>query len=59
MLDWTRESLSAARGIYAGLNGNRLPPDYARRQRALITTQLAKAGLRLAAILNRLYGDAP
>jgi hypothetical protein len=59
VLDWTRESLSAARTIYAGLDGNRLAPDYAARQRPVIRMQLAKAGLRLAAVLNRLYGDAP
>jgi hypothetical protein len=58
-LDWTRESLTAARVIYAGLNGNRLAPDYAGGQRAVIRMQLAKAGLRLAAILNRLFQNAP
>lgn len=58
-LDWTRESLAAARAIYAGLDRNRLPPGYADSQRAVIRMQLAKAGLRLAAILNRLFGDAP
>lgn len=50
--DWADQSFQAARGIYAELRGDRLPGDYAQRERAVTATQLAKAGLRLAAALN-------
>lgn len=49
---WANDSFIAARGIYAGVWGNSVPGDYADRQKALTRAQLAKAGLRLAAILN-------
>ena len=52
--DWANESLGVARGIYASLSGPYLPKDYARRQNAAVKVQLAKAGLRLAAALNRI-----
>jgi len=52
--DWANESLADAKTIYAQLNGPGLPADYAQRQRALTRDRLAKAGLRLAALLNRI-----
>lgn len=52
--DWANESLAAARTIYAPIHGPFLPDDYARRQTALTRDRLAKAGLRLAALLNRI-----
>lgn len=53
--DWADDSFHVAQGIYDGLHGNRLPDDYARRQGGLVRLQLAKAGLRLAAILNAVF----
>lgn len=52
--DWANESLADARRIYAAIKGPDLPDDYARRQAGLTRDRLEKAGLRLAAILNRL-----
>jgi hypothetical protein len=53
--DWTNESFHLAeREIYARLP-DRLPPDYAARESAIARQQLAKAGIRLAAILNRVF----
>jgi hypothetical protein len=52
--DWANESLVAARGIYAQIRNPTLPRDYARRQSGLTRDRLAKAGLRLAAVLNRI-----
>ncbi len=53
--DWANESLRAAETIYAGLPANgRLPNNYADSQRGLTQDRLAKAGLRLAALLNRM-----
>lgn len=49
---WADESLGAGRAIYAGLRGDSLPADYAARQKGLTRLQLARAGLRLAAMLN-------
>ena len=53
-VDWANESLAAGRTIYAPIHGPYLPDDYARRQNALVRDRLAKAGLRLAALLNRI-----
>lgn len=54
--DWANESHAIARdAIYPALRGRqslRLPHDYAWRERAVTQTQLAKAGVRLAWILN-------
>jgi hypothetical protein len=53
--DWTNESFHLAeREIYARLP-ERLPPDYAGRESGVARLQLAKAGIRLAAILNRTF----
>ena len=53
--DWANESLRTAESIYAGLPANgRLPNNYADSQRALTQDRLARAGLRLAALLNRI-----
>jgi len=52
--DWANESLDDARSIYGQINGAYLARDYAQRQRGLVTDRLAKAGLRLAALLNKI-----
>jgi hypothetical protein len=51
--DWANDSFAVARPIYAALPDGDLPDDYARRQSAVTAGQLRKAGLRLAAVLNR------
>ena len=54
--DWANEAHAIARDrIYPALRGRRslrLPGDYSWRQRAVTQTQLAKAGVRLAWILD-------
>jgi hypothetical protein len=52
--DWANESLAAARGIYAQIRNPHLPRDYAERQSGLTRDRLSRAGLRLAAVLNRI-----
>ena len=52
--DWANESLKAARQIYAPLRNAYLPKDYPQRWRGLAEDRLARAGVRLAALLNRI-----
>jgi len=58
--DWANESfMLAARVIYAALPASgsiTLPPDYPRRENGVVREQLTKAGLRLAMMLNRIFG---
>jgi hypothetical protein len=57
--DWANESFSVAtKEIYARIPSRgpiRLPRDYARRENAAVRLQLARAGIRLAALLNNIY----
>ena len=57
--DWANESLAVAgREIYARLPDQgrvKLPDDYGFRESGVARLQLTKAGLRLAALLNRIY----
>ena len=57
--DWANESFAlAGREIYAPLPHDgriHLPDDYMVRESGVARIQLAKAGLRLAALLNRIY----
>ncbi len=57
--DWANESFQvAAHEIYARLPSNgpvRLPRDYTDREKAVVRQQLARAGLRLAAMLNTIF----
>jgi hypothetical protein len=57
--DWANESFAlASREIYGPLPPSgriTLPPDYPARELAVTRLQLARAGLRLAAILNRVF----
>jgi hypothetical protein len=59
LADWANESFAvAAKQIYAHLPSRgpvRLPRDYARRQDAVVRLQLARAGIRLATLLNQIY----
>lgn len=52
--DWANESLGAAKAIYAPLHTPYLPRDYPARWKAMTRARLEKAGLRLAALLNRI-----
>jgi hypothetical protein len=53
--DWTNESFHLAESeIYARLP-DRLPENYAQKESDIARQQLAKAGIRLAAILNRVF----
>jgi hypothetical protein len=57
--DWANESFAlAGAAIYARLPQNgrvRLPADYAEQESGVARMQLEKAGLRLAALLNRIF----
>lgn len=57
--DWANESFAVAgKEIYARLPPRgpvRLPRDYANRERNAVRLQLARAGLRLAMLLNQIY----
>jgi hypothetical protein len=57
--DWADESFGVAeREIYARLPERgtiRLPDDYARRESGVARLQLARAGIRLAAMLNGIF----
>jgi hypothetical protein len=57
--DWANESFSvAAKEIYARIPSRgpvRLPRDYARQENAAVRLQLARAGIRLATLLNAIY----
>ncbi len=57
--DWANQSFAlASREIYAPLATRgriTLPPDYARKQSGLARLQMARAGLRLAALLNGIF----
>jgi hypothetical protein len=52
---WAMENLSYRNQIY-GYEGNRLGYEYAYRNFPLIRTRLLQAGVRLAQVLNEIYG---
>ena len=57
--DWANETFRVgSREIYARLPATgpvRLPRDYVQRERSVVRQQLARAGLRLAMLLNAIY----
>ncbi|HWC63157.1 MAG TPA: S1/P1 nuclease [Rhizomicrobium sp.] len=53
--DWTNESFHLAESEIYALPPSRLPEDYATKESAIARRQLAKAGIRLATILNRVF----
>jgi len=57
--DWANETFRVGtKEVYARLPASgpaRLPRDYAARERAVVRQQLARAGLRLAMVLNAIY----
>ncbi|HEX4118772.1 MAG TPA: S1/P1 nuclease [Rhizomicrobium sp.] len=57
--DWANESFGvAAKEIYARIPSRgpvRLPRDYPSREKQVVRLQLARAGIRLAALLNNIY----
>jgi beta-galactosidase beta subunit len=64
VVDWANQSFQIAKTkIYPALPGTGgtdapviLPPDYAQRQAGITRTQLERAGVRLATLLNRVLG---
>jgi hypothetical protein len=58
-VDWANESFSVAvKEIYARIPSRgpvRLPRDYMKRETAAVRQQLARAGIRLAVLLNQIY----
>lgn len=64
-VDWGNETFEIAKGaLYSELQGKGgttapiiLPADYPARQQALAATQLEKAGVRLALLLNRAFAS--
>lgn len=57
--DWANESFAlATKEIYARIPSRgpvRMPRDYAQRENPVVSLQLARAGFRLAALLNAIY----
>jgi nuclease S1 len=57
--DWANESFSVAtKEIYARIPSRgpvRLPRDYTKRENSVVRLQLARAGIRLASLLNAIY----
>lgn len=57
LLDWVYESRDIAEGLYANVNsGDKLGYEYMYENMPLVLQQLQKGGLRLAQILNDIYG---
>jgi hypothetical protein len=56
---WIEEALVLREDAYAieRHDGGRLDADYAARYAPVIDMQLLKAGLRMAALLNTIFGD--
>ena len=58
LLDWVYESRAMAEDLYAGVeNGEKLGYSYMYEHMPTVLDQLQKGGLRLAKILNDIYGD--
>ena len=53
--DWGRESAAASRCIYDVKAGDKLDNSFIKTYKPLAETQLAKAGYRLAAVLNAIF----
>jgi len=54
-LDWVQESFNLRARVY-DIGDGRLGYDYAHKNRSLIRLRLAQAGIRLAALLNSIFG---
>jgi hypothetical protein len=60
VVEWAIESHDVARDdVYRFPPSNRLDDDYARRMLPIVEAQLAKAGVRLAAVLNTAFASRP
>ncbi|SDS15352.1 S1/P1 nuclease [Christiangramia echinicola] len=58
LLDWVYESRAMAEDLYAGVeNGEKLGYSYMYKHMPAVLDQLQKGGLRLAKILNDIYGE--
>ena len=57
IIDWTYESQNLAKNVYNSANkGEKLSYKYSYDHFGLVRSQLQKAGIRLAKILNDIYG---
>jgi len=56
LFDWGRESAAESRCIYDVKAGDTIALDFVKRYKPLAERQLAKAGYRLAAVLNDVFG---
>lgn len=54
--DWGRESAAASKCIYDVQAGDKIGGDFIKKYKPLAESQLAKAGYRLAAVLNDVFG---
>lgn len=57
LCDWGRESAAASRSIYDVQAGHAIAHDFIKKYKPLAESQLAKAGYRLAAVLNDVFGE--
>jgi hypothetical protein len=55
--DWGRESVALGRSIYDVQPGDKLDNEFVKRFKPLAESQLAKAGDRLAALLNDIFSE--
>ena len=56
VLDWARESMELREQVYALPDDGRIGYRYQYKNRDLLDRQLLKAGVRLAGVLNEIYG---
>ena len=54
--DWGRESAAASKCIYDVQPGESIANDFIKKYKPLAESQIAKAGYRLAAVLNDVFG---
>ena len=54
--DWGRESAAASKCIYDVQPGESIAHDFIKKYKPLAESQIAKAGYRLAAVLNDVFG---
>ena len=60
VVEWAMESHNVARDhVYTFPSTNRLDEDYLARMLPIVEAQLGKAGIRLAAVLNRAFAPQP
>ena len=55
-MDWAHEAMQYRKQVYDIPDSQNLGYEFRYKNRQMIETQLLKAGIRLAGILNRIYG---